>query len=264
MFRSQDPESGQAVAVKVLPTAAASEEDEARFLRAMKMLQAIRASSLVSLYRAGRRKNYCWVAMEWFSSGSIEDRTLSHGIAGRLDWKDAWRVAYCIAQSLEVLERHGIVHRNIRPTNILYRSAEDSWVLSDLVVAKAEDVQQNAMVTQHVYLPSKLAYTAPERLLGNESDTHSLVSDIYSLGAVLTEMLSGDPPYGHGELKDILPRLRREPQVVTAKMQLGMNELIIDLVNRMANPDPASRFSTARDLWEEVKRVGRLTGMTPA
>lgn len=264
VYRSEDPESGRAVAIKVLPTAESTEEDEARFVRAMKMLQEVKAPSLVKLYRAGRRKNFCWIAMEWFSSGSIEDRTQSHGIGGRLDWKDAWRVAYSITQSLEVLERHSIVHRNIRPTNILYRSGDDSWVLSDLVVAKAEDSGKTNMVTQHVYLPSNLAYAAPERLFGNENDSHSLKSDIYSLGAVLTEMLSGSPPYGHGELKDILPRLRNKPQIVTSQMQMGMNEVIIDLVNRMANPDPNSRFASASQLWEEVQRVGRLAGMISA
>lgn len=259
VYRSEDPESGKAIAIKVLPTGESTAEDEARFIRAMKMLREIRDPSLVKLYRAGKRENYCWVTMEWFATGSIADRTLSHGIGGRLDWKDAWRVAYFIARSLEVLERHSISHRNIRPTNILYRESDDSWVLSDLVVAKAEDVSQNNMVTQHVFLPSNLAYTAPERLLGNEASGSPVASDVYSLGAVLTEMLAGEPPYGHGELKDILPRLRSGPQQV--KSQFGMNEMLVDLANRMASTDPAARFATAKELWEEVQRVGRLTGM---
>lgn len=260
VFKTEDPESKKVRAIKVIPTVEGAGEDEERFLRAMKMLQAVKDPSLVKLYRAGRRSNYCWVLMEWFGTGSIDDRAKSHGIDGRLDWKDAWRVAYSVSRSLEVLERNGISHRYIRPTNILYRESDDSWVLSDLVVAKAEDVSQTSMVTQHVFLPSNLAYTAPERLTG-DSSVPPIVSDIYSLGAVLTEMLAGEPPFGYGKLKDILPRLREAPRRVTPAAQFGMNEMLMDLANRMASPNAADRFSTAKELWDEVERVGRLTGM---
>ncbi|HBE69184.1 MAG TPA: hypothetical protein DDW52_13630, partial [Planctomycetaceae bacterium] len=261
VFATTDPESGKQRAIKIIPTPPGGSEDEERFIRAMKMLQAIRDPSLVKLYRAGRRADFCWVLMEYFPSGSIDDRRESHGIDGRLDWKDSWRVAYCISKSLEVLERNSISHRYIRPTNILYRESEDAWVLSDLVVAKAEDVSQSsAAVTQHVFLPSNLAYTAPERLTGDTS-VPPIVSDIYSLGAVLTEMLAGEPPFGYGQLKDILPRLREPPRRVTPAAQFGMNEMLMDLANRMASPSPADRYATAKDLWDGVCRVGRLTGM---
>ncbi len=260
VFRTEDPESKKTRAIKVIPTVPGGSEDEERFMRAMKMLQAVKDPSLVKLYRAGRRANYCWVLMEWFGTGSIDDRAKSHGIAGRLDWKDAWRVAYSISKSLEVLERNSVAHRYIRPTNILYRESDDSWVLSDLVVAKAEDVSQSSMVTQHVFLPSNLAYTAPERLTG-DTTVAPIISDIYSLGAVLTEMLAGEPPFGYGKLKDILPRLRGEPNRVTPAAQFGMNEMLMDLANRMASPSASDRFGSAKELWEEVGRVGRLTGM---
>jgi serine/threonine protein kinase len=260
VFTTTDPESKKKRALKIIPTAAAGNEDQERFMRAMKMLQAVRNPSLVKLYKAGRRENFCWVLMEYFPKGSIDDRRDSHGIDGRLDWKDAWRVAYCISKSLEVLESNGISHRYIRPTNILYRESEDSWVLSDLVVAKAEDVSQTSAVTQHVFLPSNLAYTAPERLTG-DSSIAPIVSDIYSLGAVLTEMLAGQPPFGYGQLKDILPRLREEPKRVTRDAQMGMNEMLMDLANRMAAPNAGDRYSTARELWDDVCRVGKLTGM---
>lgn len=261
VYLAKDPESGKKRAIKILPTSSSSEEDEARFMRAMRMLQEVRNPNLVKLYRAGRKPGYCWVAMEWFEEGSIADKAEKHGINNCLDWKDVYRVAVCISRSLAVLEENSIVHRSIRPTNILYRKEDDLWVLSDLVVAKAEDSSDQKMVTQQTFLPSDLAYTAPERLLGRDSNEHSLESDIYSLGAVLTELLTGTPPYGRGGLREILPRLREPRNLVTRESQFGLNEMFADFVNKLTEPDPTLRVNSAKSLKSDIERVGMLCGM---
>ncbi len=263
LFMAEDTENESMVAIKVLPTDDASEEDEARFKRAMGILQALRDPSLIKLLRAGRKSSYCWVAMEWFAGGSLEDRVQRYGINGCLDWKEAWRVAYYISQSLYVLEREGIVHRNIKPTNILFNSTKNLFVLSDLVVAKAEETTNEKLVTRSVFLPSDLAFTAPERLLGQEIHSATLQSDIYSLGAVLAKLLTGEPPFGHGDLRDILPRLKDKRRRVERQCQLGMNEMFVDLVNNMTEPEQRKRFDSALKLWNEVERVGKLAGMSP-
>ncbi len=262
VFMAEDPENESTVAIKVLPSDETTEEDEARFKRAMGILQEVRDPCLVKLLRAGRKSSYCWVAMEWLPGGSLDDRVQKYGINGCLEWKDAWRAAHCISQSLYVLEREGIVHRNIKPTNILVNDARNIFVLSDLVVAKAEDSSSSKLVTRQVFLPSDLAYTAPERLLGNEVNAATLQSDIYSLGAVLTKLLTGEPPYGHGELRDLLPRLKEKRRRIEPQSQIGMNELFVDLVNTMTEPDLRKRFPTALKLWQEVERVGKLTGLS--
>ncbi|MDX1928934.1 MAG: FHA domain-containing serine/threonine-protein kinase [Pirellulaceae bacterium] len=263
VFMAEDTENEMMVAIKVLPTDEASEEDEARFKRAIGILQEVRDPCLIKLFRAGRKRTYCWVAMEWMPGGSLDDRIQKYGINGCLEWKDAWRVAHCISQSLYVLEREGIVHRNIKPTNILFNDSKNVFLLSDLVVAKAEDTSNSKLVTRQVFLPSDLAYTAPERLLGNEANAATLQSDIYSLGAVLTKLLTGEPPYGHGELRDMLPRLKERRRRVAMQGQIGINELFVDLVNGMTEPEPRKRFSTALKLWNEVERVGKLAGLSP-
>ncbi len=263
VFMAEDAENEMMVALKVLPTDEASDEDEARFKRAISILQEVRDPCLIKLIRAGRKRTYCWVAMEWLPGGSLADRIQKYGINDCLEWKDAWRVAHCISQSLYVLEREGIVHRNIKPTNILFNDSKNVFVLSDLVVAKTDDTSNSKMVTRKVFLPSDLAYTAPERLLGNEANAATLQSDIYSLGAVLTKLLTGEPPYGHGELRDMLPRLKEKRRRVEMQGQIGINELFVDLVNGMTEPDPHRRYSTALKLWNEVERVGRLAGLSP-
>ncbi|MEZ6136554.1 MAG: FHA domain-containing serine/threonine-protein kinase [Pirellulaceae bacterium] len=261
VYRAVDSTSGDEVALKVIPTPSGSEEDKARFMRAMKMLQELRDPYLVKLLRAGRTTNYCWVAMEWLKDGSIADRVERQGIGGCLDWRDAWQIAVCISQSLHILERHGIVHRNIRPTNILHRGANNTWLLSDLVVAKA-DASSDASVTQQFFLPHDVAYTAPERLLGKEDNAHSLQADIYSLGAVLTETLTGEPPYGHGDLLELQSQIRQPRKLVTRAAQIGVNELFVDFVNRLTEPDPAKRMRSATELWQQAERVGKLSGLS--
>jgi serine/threonine protein kinase len=261
VYKGIDTSSNETVAIKVIPTATGSDEDEARFMRAMKMLQELKDPYLVKLYRAGRKKTYCWVAMEWLQEGSVADRVEKKGIGGCLDWRDAWQIAMCISQSLHILERNRIVHRNIRPTNILCRSENSTWLLSDLVVAKTEAATER-LVTQQVFLPTNIAYTAPERLLGHEDNAHSLQADIYSLGAVLTETLIGEPPYGHGDLAQLQSRLRQPRKRVSRESQIGLNELFVDFVNRLTEPDPSKRIQTGAELWQQAERVGKLSGMT--
>lgn len=262
IFKAIDTETETVVAIKVLPTDEGTDEDEARFKRAMGILQELRDPCLVRLFRAGRKSNYCWVAMEWYPDGSLEDRAEKLGINNCLDWKDGWRVANCIAQSLHILEREKVVHRNIKPTSILVNQSKGLYVLSDLVVAKAQNSVQQALVTRQVFLPHDLAYTAPERVLGSQESEYSLQSDIYSLGAVLTKLLTGEPPYGHGELREMLPRLSQKRNVVQRQGQIGMNEMFVDLVNSMTEPEPRKRFPSALKLWQEVERVGKLAGLS--
>lgn len=262
VFRAEDTENETTVAIKVMPTGDGGDEDVARFKRAVALLRDLCDPSLVKLIRAGRKRNYCWVAMEWLPGGSLEDRIQKYGINGCLEWKDAWRVAHAMALSLHTLEREGIVHRNIRPTSILVDETRSTFVLSDLFVAKAHDASTHKLITQQVYLPSDLSFTAPERLLGNEIDSCSLQSDIYSLGAVLTQLLTGEPPYGHGELRDLLPKLKERRHRVERQGQIGMNEMFVDLVNAMTEPAPKRRIPTALRLWNEVERVGKLSGLS--
>ncbi len=262
IFKAVDTEDGENVAVKVIPTDEGTEEDEARFKRAMKILQAVRDPFLVRLLRAGRKRNYCWVAMEWMPNGSLEDRVRKSGIQGVLDWKELWRVANSISQSLHILEKNGIVHRNIKPTNILVREIGKSYVLSDLVVAKVPLSTAEPLVTRQVYLPTDLAYTAPERLRGADDSEFTIQADIYSLGAVLMKLLTGKPPYGHGQLKDLLPRLRESRHTASVQSQIGINDRFVDLINAMTEPDLGKRFPSALHLWREVERVGKLSGLS--
>lgn len=264
LYKAIDPDSDDMeVAVKVIPTAGeATEEEEARFMRAMKTLREVRDPYIVKLLRAGRKSNYCWVAMEWLEEGSVADRVQKLGVNNSLEWRDAWRVTQCIAQSLHVLEQAGLVHRSISPSNILYRSNEQTWVLSDLVNAKTEQLSGSQMVTRQFFLPQNLEYTAPERLRGFEANQHSLQADIYSLGAVLTEMLIGEPPYGRGTLPEILSRLDKPRLKVDGNKFLGINELFVDLVNRMTEPQPEKRFASAAELWRDADRVGKLSGLS--
>ena len=263
LYLATDPDSENCnVAIKVIPTAGeATEEEEARFMRAMKTLREVRDPYIVKLYRAGRRSNYCWIAMEWLE-GSVADRVEKLGVNRTLEWRDVWGVSHCISQSLHVLEKAGLVHRSITLNNILYRGSNQTWVLSDLVNAKAGQLTNSQLVTRQFFLPEKLAYTAPETLRGRESNEHSLQADIYSLGAILTELLTGEPPYGRGSLQDILPRLDQPRRTVDASKTIGINELFVDFVNRMTEPEPSQRYANAAELWAQADRVGKLSGLS--
>ncbi|MCA9191049.1 MAG: protein kinase [Planctomycetales bacterium] len=261
VFKAEEIEGNREVAIKIFPDDHSTLEDDERFMRAMKSVQQLNAPEIIRLYRAGKKKDFFWVAMRWCPEGSLRDRVASLGIGGRLDWKDVWGIAVAISKSLVVLQKHGIVHRNVRPSNILRCPKHRCFVLSDLVAAKPASEEQRATVTGEIYLPSDLSYTAPERLLGTEGDIPSAKADIYSLGAVLAELLNGQPPFGRGSLGELLVKMRAGSAQIERHGQMGVNERFVDLVGRMTNPDPKHRPQTATELLSEIERIAKFSNL---
>ena len=123
VFLANHTEKGNEIAVKVLwPSLSKDEEQMQRFIRAMKTMLPIKHENIVELYNAGKVGPYAWVSMEYVEGESLAHVIERIGVAGMLDWQNAYRVAVHIARALECAAEHKIIHRNITPANILLRS----------------------------------------------------------------------------------------------------------------------------------------------
>jgi serine/threonine protein kinase len=261
VFMARDTNDNKTVALKVLSSEYSSNEEEMqRFVRAMKTVLPLRHPNLVTLYNAGKTKPYCWVAMEYVEGESCTQVIHRIGTAGMLDWRNALRVAIHVARALEFAEQHGIIHRNITPTNILVRSSDKVAKLGDLLLAKALEGQLAEQITRPGELVGEVSYMSPERTRSSaELDSRS---DIYSLGATVYALLTGRPPCEGGSLLETITKIRQVEPAKPKKFQLAIPDLFEGTVMRMLAKRPEDRFQKATDLLRDLERVAKFQGIS--
>jgi len=261
IFRARDGEHNRAVALKVLwPETSQDEDAVQRFVRAMKTMMPIRHENIVQLYAAGKSGPYCWLAMEYVEGESLAQVIPRIGIAGMLEWQYAFRVAVHIARALEAAFEHEVIHRNITPANILVRSSDKVTKLADLMLAKAMSGTLARQITRPGELVGDVEYMSPERTRSAaEVDGRS---DIYSLGATVYALLTGQPPFEGKSLPEVIRKIREAEPVKPKACQLSIPDLFEGVVLKMLAKQPAARYQTPKELLKDLERVGRYQGIT--
>jgi serine/threonine protein kinase len=262
VFKAKDTKEDLVVALKVLwPEFARNDDEMQRFIRAMKTMLPMRHPNLVTLYGAGKTGDYCWIAMEFVEGESLNQVIQRIGTAGMLDWRNALRVAVHISRALKFAEQHQVIHRNIKPDNILVRSSDKRTKLGDLMLAKALEGTMAEQITRPGELIGDVAYMSPERTRGGTAVIDGR-SDIYSLGATLYALLTGRPPFDAGSLPETILKIRQEEPVKPKKFQLSIPDQFEGTVLKMLAKRPDDRYDNASELLEEVERVAKFQGMT--
>ena len=260
VFRADDTKNDRPVALKVLHADFAKDEAQVdRFVRAMKTMFPLRHPNLVSLYNAGKSGPYCWLAMEYVDGESMTQVIERIGVAGRIDWKYALRVAVHVARALDYAYERKVIHRNITPPNILVSSSDKTAKLGDLMLAKAMEGALAEQVTRPGELVGDLAYMSPERTRG--AIGVDCRSDIYSLGATVYALLAGRPPHEGGSIPEMLHKIREEEPVKPKKYQLAIADQFEGAVLRMLAKRPEDRHQTPNELLADLERVAKYQGV---
>ncbi len=203
VFRARDVNDGQVVAFKALRAEfAKNEEDMQRFVRGMKTVLPLRHPNLVTLLAAGKTGAYCWMAMEYVEGESMTQVIQRLGVAGMLDWRYGYRVAVHIARALDYAHSQSIIHRNVTPANILFRTEDKTAKLGDLMLAKALEGNLAQQITRPGELVGDVAYMAPERTRGAGAPDGP--ADLYGLGATVYAQITGRPPFSGSSVVDLL------------------------------------------------------------
>ncbi len=155
-----------------------------RFVREGKLVARLAHPNIITIYDIGAADDLLYIAMEYISGGDLHKRLAK----GALSWLEAVRVLRPLAQALHMAHQQQIIHRDIKPHNILFR-ADGQPVLADFGIAKLVGSQT---LTQTGAVVGTAAYMAPEQALGDKVDGRA---DLYSLGVVFYEMLVGQRPY---------------------------------------------------------------------
>jgi tRNA A-37 threonylcarbamoyl transferase component Bud32 len=260
LFRARDFKYQRDAALKVLkPEFARNEAEVQRFIRSMKTMMPLRHPNLVTLYGAGKKGPYCWVAMEYIEGESLSQVIQRIGVANMLDWRHAFRIAVHIGRALQFAHGRHIIHRNMTPQNVLIRTADRVALLGDLMLAKAIEGGMAQQITQSNEMLGDMRYLSPEQTFG--PDQMDERSDIYSLGALLYASLTGQPPFEGGNLIETITKIRQAPVVMPKKYQMSIPDAFQAIILRMLAKRPEDRYQTAEDLLLELERVGRYQGL---
>lgn len=254
VFYAEHPIKKLQVALKVLDPDLGKDDDESqRFIRAVKLMMPIHHPNLVQLYDAGRTDGHCWMAMEFVAGASLTRVIQKFGRSGMLDWNDALNAATHITRALQAAYAHQIVHRNIQPSNILVRSADNVSKLAGLTLAKAIEGRQAAQITGRDEIVGDMVYMSPERTHAGAAVDHR--SDIYGLGATLYTLVSGRPPFEGRSLADLIVKIRKTPPLSPREFQSELPELFERVIVKMLAKRPEDRYQTPDSLLDDLDRV---------
>ncbi|KFF36690.1 serine/threonine protein kinase [Pseudomonas aeruginosa VRFPA01] len=234
------------VALKVMAAALAADPSFAeRFLREGRTLARLSHPNTVTIHDIGNVGSCYYMAMEYLPNGTLKER-IQQGLDPELG------LAYVrqVAAALGYAHSQGLVHRDVKPANILFR-ADGTAVLSDFGIAKS--IEDNTQFTQVGFAVGTPSYMSPEQARGQEIDGRA---DLYALGVVLYEILTGKLPYnGKDSLSTALAHLT-EP-LPELPIEQGRYQ---DILRQLLAKDPAERFPTAGALIAALDRLAPSAG----
>jgi eukaryotic-like serine/threonine-protein kinase len=231
IFLADQKSTQRRVVLKMIPLRKGIEQDVInRFMQEHAMLERLRHPNVVEIYAQGFNDDHLYIAMEFFQHGSLNDIMF-----GALSEETSFNFAVQIARGLEAAHRQGIVHRDLKPDNIMVRR-DKTLALTDFGIAK--DLNSLTSMTVHGEVLGTPSYVAPEQALGQ---TVGPAADVYSLGVMLFQMLTGRKPYQANDPQNILYQHVNSP-IPKLPDDLAQWQ---DLINFMMAKQPHQRPSDA-------------------
>lgn len=246
VYAARDTRLGRRVALKVLPPQWSHDASaKERFMREAQAASATDHPNICTIHDIGTTDDgQLFIVMAHYDGDTLKNRLET----GPLAVDEAVDVAAQIAEGLAKAHAEGVVHRDIKPGNLMLTGT--GVKILDFGLAKMADARFK--LTLEGSTVGTIAYMSPEQVRGDEADARS---DVWGLGAVLYEMLAGQVPFRGGYPEAIGHAIRSEPPAPLRASRPEVSEALEQLVFRALHKDPAVRFQTARDLARALRRL---------
>jgi TolB-like protein/Tfp pilus assembly protein PilF/tRNA A-37 threonylcarbamoyl transferase component Bud32 len=247
VFRARQKSLNRTVALKVISLGQwASKAHLKRFRREAEAAASLDHPCIVPIYEVGERDGQCYFSMKFVEGGQLDEVVRRAPMSIR----QAAELIAKVARTVHYAHQHGILHRDIKPGNILL-DAKGEPHLTDFGLARL--VETESTVTRTMEVLGTPSYMAPEQAAGSNSVVSS-VTDVYGLGAVFYQLLTGQPPFAGGTtyetIKLLLDTEPRQPHLVNPKIDRDLSTICLKCLEK----DPKRRYSSALALAEDLER----------
>jgi CheY-like chemotaxis protein/tRNA A-37 threonylcarbamoyl transferase component Bud32 len=248
VYRAKDLELEEEIAVKTLrPEFVADKTLLARFKDEIRLARRLTDANIVRTHDFGEWSGVCFLTMECVQGITIRELIDTRG---RLGVSATLAIAAQLAHSLAVAHEHGVIHRDIKPQNLL---VDEAGVLKVMDFGVARLAERSTANTEAGLVLGTPAYMPPEQLLGEAVDARS---DLYAAGVVLYECLTGKLPFEAGSVISLVAKLLKEdarpPQDVNPEIPPALSALVLQLLAKR----PEDRVQTAADLGTQLAALG--------
>jgi serine/threonine protein kinase/tetratricopeptide (TPR) repeat protein len=238
VYRAQDLRHHRPVALKVLHSHLAESLGPERFLREIQIAGRLQHPHIVPMYDSGRADDLLYYVMPFVEGESLRQRLERQH---RLPMEEAVQIARAVAAALDYAHRQQVVHRDIKPENVMMQDGEA--VVTDFGIAKAVSASASSSLTQTGMAVGTPAYMSPEQASGEiEIDGRA---DVYSLGAMLYEMVTGSAPFTGPNMQAIMAKLFMDPVPAARDTRPDVPDFLDQAITKSLAKTPAARFATA-------------------
>ena len=239
VFLARDLKHNRGVALKVLKPELAAVVGAERFLAEIRTTANLQHPHILPLYDSGEADGFLFYVMPYVEDETLRDRLDREK---QLPVDEAVRIAVAVASALEYAHRHHVVHRDIKPGNILMQSGQP--VVGDFGIALAVGAASGARLTETGLSVGTPYYMSPEQATGDQMVGPP--SDIYALGAVLYELLTGDPPYMGSTAQAVLGKIIQGAPVSATSVRRSIPPNVDAAIRKALEKLPADRFTSAQ------------------
>ena len=248
VYRARQLQANRLVALKMIRAVEhASPTERLRFQIETEAVARLQHPNIVQLYEAGEVRGHPFFSLEFCDGGTLTDQLKKQ----RLTPQQAARLIETLARAVHYAHLRGVVHRDLKPGNVLLAGVERVAKITDFGLAKRIDDEARD-VSQSGAIMGTAAYMAPEQAAGKVRDTGP-AADVYALGALLYECLTGRPPFAgrqHVVLASVLSEEPVPPSRRGAKVPTDLETICLKCLSK----DPARRYASAEELANDLRR----------
>lgn len=252
VHRAYDPRLQRTIAIKILRPEVAS--DAARrqyFLTEAHAAGRLAHAGIVTVHDVGEGDDSPFMAMELLAGPTLQeilDRS------GRLPVTEVVDIGLQLAEALDYAHRRGVVHRDIKPDNIVRMHEGEGVKLTDFGIARLRETDRLAPAEQREDVIGTPNFMAPEQIRGEEIDGRA---DLYGLGVVMYVLLSGHLPFDRDEVLDTLTAILEEAPPPMSATDGATPPALVDMIRTLMAKDPAARYANGAELAQELRQLAR-------
>lgn len=249
VYLGKDPKIGRTVAIKTLPLvdefdSADLDDVRTRFFTEAEAAGRLNHPNIVTIYDAGEEHDLAYIAMDYIEGDSLDKFTAPDHL---LSIDDIFKVGIGVAEALDYAHKKNVVHRDIKPGNILYNAKTDTLKVTDFGVACLIDTNKTRTGT----VLGSPSYMSPEQLAGKKVDGRS---DIFSLGITLYQLFTGELPFIADSMAALAYKITNDKVKGIRRVRPELPPCLSRIINKALEKSPKQRFSNGNTLAEALRR----------